>query len=163
MEKTRKRLGRTERHARRLARRSLREAGPLADLSRATGRAVGTLGHDITDRMHPDLVRAYRILLNLNGHPGVNGRPFAECVTEAVELSDIVVAEDATLLARGLHLLDREDQLEALENAAAKSGVGYAEALRAEASAQMELAAIIDELTYRGIDLLGVHRAKAVA
>jgi len=66
--------------------------------------------------------------------------------------------EDADVVtARGLYLLGRECDLEAAENRAGLVGRGHAAALRAEA-AQVELAGIIDELDYRGVDLHAAAR-----
>lgn len=153
------------RHAERLAKRSLREAGTRRAVARAVGRPESTVRHETTSRANPELAKALELTIVLNGHPGTSGRPIVEAMLEAVELSDIVTAEDATLVERGLYLLDHEDQLEASENRAARAGASarYADALRSEASVQMELAAIIDELAYRRIDLLELYRAKARA
>lgn len=162
MENTKKRMARAQRHAERLGRAAVRDAGSRTDVARALGRSRSTVSHEATTRSHPELKRALEIAVLLNGGRGTSARPLAEAMAEAVELSDIVTAEDATLITRGCYLLDREDLLEADENRAAKTGVGYAEALRAEASAQFELAQIIDELAYRKIDLLALHRQRAV-
>lgn len=159
---TKKRIARARRHAERLGRAAIRGAGSRTDVARALGRSRSTVSHDATTRSHPELAKALEIAVLLNGGRGTSARALAEAMAEAVELSDIVTAEDATLITRGRYLLDREDLLEANENRAAKSGVGYAEALRAEASAQFELAQILDELEYRKIDLLALHRQRAV-
>lgn len=155
------RTRRAESHAKRLAHRSLRSAGQPKDVGRALGKSRSTIAHEITSRFNPELKRAYEMTILLNGHPGTNGRAVAEAMLEASELTDIVMAETETLVSRGLFLLDQEDLKEGAENRAAKAGVDYSDALRAEASVQMELAAIIDELRTheRGsIDLLAVYR-----
>jgi hypothetical protein len=157
------RIARARRHAQRLGRTAIRDAGTRTDVARALGRSRSTVSHEATTRSHPELAKALEITILLNGSRGTSARALSEAMAEAVELSDIVTAEDATLITRGCYLLDREDLLEANENRAAKTGAGYSEALRAEASAQMELAAILDELDYRGVDLLALHRSGARA
>lgn len=164
IEETRRRIATAQRHSIRLAQEALRGAGTRRDVARALGRSESTVSHECTTRAHPELARAFEVAILLNGHRGTSARALLESMAEAIELSEIATAETETLVERGLFLMDKEDRLEAAENLAAKSGVDYARALRAEASAQNELAAIIDELATpeRGsIDLLVVYRKAA--
>lgn len=161
MEKTRQRLARSKRHSEQLARRALKEAGTRRAVSRALGRSESTISHEVTDRFHPDLAKAFTVLLNLIGYPGVDGRAFAEACAEAVELSGIILADDEVLIDRGLFLLEAENRIGYAEDIASLSGHGHAEALRKVASASAELASIIDEMAYRNVDLHEEYRDRA--
>jgi hypothetical protein len=125
----------------------------------ALGKSLSAISHEVTTRCNPTFARAFALYLALDA-PNTSGRAFAEAVQEARELRDLITAETATIIARGIFLLDREDELEGAENRSAKGGRGYAEALRAEGWAQIELAGIIDELEHRAVDLLGLYRSK---
>ena len=161
METTRKRLVRTKRHAGRLARGALKGAGTQAAVARAIGKKPGTIGHYLTDRPHPVLVEAFELLVALNGTPGVSAQAFAEAAQELVELSDIVTAETPTLTERCLYLLEWENECGAREDQAAMIGKGeHAKWLRVVASASAELASLLDELRYRGVDAHELFRAR---
>lgn len=160
MENTRKRLDRQKRHAQRLSREALGGAGTRRAVGRALGRSEATVSHDVTDRYHPD---AYRLFAALVGSVGTTGRAFADACAEAVELSEIVTAEDEDLTRRGLYLLEWEDELCRREDQAALRRSGHAAALRRVASASAELAMILDECAERGIDLYALLDARQVA
>ena len=164
MEKT-KQGWRRKGHATALAQRAIRDAGPRRAVAAALGRSESTVSHEARTpgRAHPDLQRAFELLLALSAHPGVSARAFAEAAAEVVELRELVAAETKALVERGLYLLDREDDLECAENRTAKRGGDYAGALRAEGWAQIELAQIIDELAPRGVDLMAEYRRRRVS
>jgi len=153
---------RAKRHARRLAQQSLRRAGTLKAVGRAMtpSRRESTVGHYVTDRTHPDLARAFELLIGLCDAEDVSARTFAEAVTELVELRDIVQADTETLIERGLVLMSRENELGYVEDLRSLTGHGHSEALRRVASASAELAAIIGELCYRGKDLHAIYRER---
>lgn len=154
METTRRTEHRRERHATRLARRSIGEAGGPTKVGKALGRSTSATCHDAKDREHPDLRAAFDLLVRLNAHPEVSGRAFAEAVQEAVELAEIVHAEDGVLIERGVWLLEEENARDAREDSDSLLGpAAHAEALRRHASVAAELASILDELAFRGIDL----------
>ena len=164
MEKTRLRRLRTERHAHRLARDVLRHAGKQEAVGHAIGRSAGTLAHYCTDRPHPMLVKAFEVLIQLNGTPGVNAQAFAEAASELVELSDIVMAEDDTLIDRALYLLAWENEAGFREDQASMvSEEDHAEWLRKVGSASNELASLLDELRYRGIEVHSLFRERGAA
>lgn len=146
MEQTRRLVRRMDRHADRLARHALAEAGPRNRVALALGKSESTISHEVTDRVNPELRDAFRIFLNLNGHPGVSGRAFADAVNEAIELSEIVLADTDTLLARGVHLLSQKAGLVIGEIEASHTGDGHSAVLRKLGSVLLELAAITDEL-----------------
>lgn len=160
---TTKRRYRTTRHAERLARRSLADAGSRRRVAQALGRSESTISHEVTDRSHPTIRAAFELLLSLDGEPGVNAVAFAEAAAEVVELSEVVNAASETLIERGIHLLGQENELGFREDMAALTGDGHAEALRRVARASAALARIIDELELRDIDLHALYRAREVA
>jgi hypothetical protein len=102
-------------------------------------------------------------MLALDGNPGTTGRPFQEAVAEACELKHLIHAPTDTLVTRGLYLVDRVDELVAIKRRAARTGVGYTDALRAVGSAQMERAAIEEELGLRGVALLAEYRLRRLS
>ena len=160
--KTRMQGVRAKRHARRLAQDSLRRAGTLKAVGQAMRppRTESTVGHYVTDRTHPDLKRAFELLVGLAGAEDVSARPFAEAALEAVELADIVRAETETLVERAIYLRRSEHTLEAAENESGQLGCpAYPAALRREAHAQLELASILEELAYRGVDFYAAEKA----
>jgi hypothetical protein len=161
MEKTRRRLDRARRHAERLSQEALKGAGSRRAAGQALGRSESTVSHECTSRAHPAIAEVMSMLIMLNGFPGTTGRAIRNAVVEAQELHDIVHADDETLIARGLYLLAKEDLLESAENGAAKARTGYSEALRAEGHAQIELAAVMDELEYRGLCLWAEAQRRA--
>lgn len=163
METTRRTEDRKTRHAKRLARRSIGAAGTPTNVGKALERARSTVSHEGTDREHPALRDAFAVLLRLDAYPEVSGRAFAEAVSEAVELSEIVHADDETLIARGLWLLDGEDPAQGRENTAARLGLGYWDACEATGQLHVELAQIGRECELRGIDLLKLQRERTAA
>jgi len=151
-------MRRVERHAHRLAADAVRGAGKLRPVGRALGVHPSRVGHWRTDTAHPALAQAFGLLCLLNAGAETTARAFADACAEAVELREIIGADTDVVTARGIYLLGRECDLEAAENRAGLVGRGHADALRAEASAQVELAGIIDELDYRGLDLHAAAR-----
>lgn len=161
MEQARARQTRVGQHADRLGRWALRNAGPLRAVASAIRKEKSTVGHYVTDKVHPTLRPALGVLLNLLGNPGVNGRACVDAFNEALELSDIILEETPRLIERGLFLMRWENELGFREDVASLSGCGHSEALRRVASASNELAQIIDELQYRGVDLHELYRVHA--
>lgn len=160
MDTTRRRERRRTRHSTKLARRSIGEAGSPTQVGKALDRSPSTVCHEAKDREHPALRDAFAVLVRLDAYPGVSGRAFVEACAEAVELSEIVHAEDATLIERGVWLLDEENRRDGEEDSDALVGPErHAEALRRWVSIASELAAILDELVFRGIDLHAEYRA----
>lgn len=152
---------RRQRHTAQLAQRAIREAGTPTRVGHAIGRSLSTASHYATDKVHPEFRDAFTVLLNLSQHPGVSGRAYAEAVSEAVELDEIVPAEAETLVARGLYLLEEENRRDSVEDDASMvSPPEHAAALRAHRDAASELAAILDELWFREIDLHALYRAR---
>ena len=74
----------------------VRRAGTQTAVGHAIGKSAGTLGHYCTDRPHPVLVKAFKVLLALNGSRGVSAQAFAEAAQETVELSAFVLADTRT-------------------------------------------------------------------
>lgn len=164
METTRRTERRRERHARRLNQQAIRGAGSPTKVGDALDVTRTAVCHWTSDRVHPALREAFGVLLRLDAHPDVSGRAFGEAVNEAVELSEIVHASDEVLVARGLYLLAHEDSTCMEEDQAAMVGPeAHAAALRKHGVVVMELATIMDELLYRGINLHAEFRAQAVA
>lgn len=165
METTRATERRRERHTRRLSQRALREAGHPKDVGAALGKARTTICHETSTRTNQIVQAAADLMIRMRQHPKVDAKAVRRALDEACDLEDLTAADDKTLVARGLYLIDREDTLEARENAAAKTGVSYWDALGAEGWCQIELMQIGIELEYRGIDLLELHaeRARAAA
>lgn len=162
-DETKRRLRRARKHAERGARRAIRGAGSRRDVARALKRSESTVSHEATSRSHPELTRALEMAMLLNGGRDTTARALAQEMMEAVDLSEVILEDTDRLTARGLYLLDREDLLEADENRASRSGVGYSDALRAEGWAQIELAGIHDELLERNVDLLELDRERKAA
>lgn len=153
METTRQREIRKERHVVGLARRSIRGAGTPSAVGRRLGRATSTVCHDGTDRMHPVLAAAYRLAMQIPS-PETTLRPFVHAVRSLLEIREIVTADTPILTARARYLLDKEDDLNAAaDKAARRSRATFTDALRAQATASEELADILDELDYRGAPL----------
>lgn len=186
MDKTKKRLMRAKRHAVRLSQYALAGAGGRRAVARALGRNESTVSHQCTSRASPELLEFFTALLTddraavsggrtfrvfceafglwmrLMGSDAVSGRAFAEACLEAVELREIVMADDEVLLERGLYLLEQEDVVDSLEDIATKrSTKSHAASLRTHASVAAELATIEDELLARHVDLLAVYRERA--
>jgi len=155
-------MRRAERHAHRLSARALKGAGKLRSVGSALGVHPSRVGHWRTDQAHPVLVPAFGVMCMLNAAKDATARSFADAAMEAVELREIIGAETDVILRRGTYLLlEWEHELEARENRAALMGPGHSEALRAEASAQIELATTIEELAARGLDLHAIARGGA--
>lgn len=150
METTRKRLERAKRHARRLAMAALDGAGTRRAVGEALDTHESTVSRQCTRRPNPVLHQALAIEIMLDRHPATTGEPIRRAFYEASELHPILMADDETLVERAMYLIVHEDVLESRENRAAKTRDGYADALRAEGHAQIELAAVIDELEMRG-------------
>lgn len=163
MDSTKRRERRRDRHVRRLAQTAIREAGTPTKVGDALGVAPSTACHWTGMRTCPELRDALTLMIRMRQHPDVDWRAVRRAMDEAFDLEDLTAADDETLVARGLYLLEREDELEAAENRAAKTGVRYWDACRDEGWCQIELAQIGVELGYRGIDLLAVHRARSGA
>lgn len=161
MDKTKKRLDRAKRHARRLAMQAIDGAGTRRDVAEAIGRDESTVSHEATSRANPVLHEALAMELMLDAHPATTGESIRRAFYEARELHPILLADDETLIDRAMYLIVQEDCLERDENRAAKTRDGYSEALRAEGHAQIELAAIIDELELRGICVWDELRRRA--
>lgn len=151
MDTTKKRLDRAKRHARRLAMQAIDGAGSRRAVAEAIGRNESTVSHEATSRANPVLHEALALEIMLDAHPATTGDSVRRAFYEARELHPILMADSGTLVERAMYLIVHEDRLEAAENGAAKTHVGYSDALRAEGHAQIELAAIIDELDLRGI------------
>lgn len=165
MEAIRKKERRRDRHGMRLARRVIKDAGSPTKVGEALGvtrSAASHWGRDEGDRVHPALRDAYAVLLRLDEHPDVDARAFVRAAAEAVDLSELVHAEDETLIARGFYLLDREDSTQAAENTAARTCVGYLDACEATGHLHIELAQIGRECEARGFDLCALYRDQAV-
>lgn len=164
METTRRQERRRTRHGTKLARRAIGEAGHPKKVGEALGVTRSAACHWKSDRVHPALREAFEVLLRLDAYPEVSGRAFAEAAAEAVELSEIVHADTEVLLPRGLYLMAYENETDKIEDDATVIGPeAHAEALRKHGSAVMELASILDELLFRGIDLHAEYRARRVA
>lgn len=161
MDKTKKRLDRAKRHARRLAMQALDDAGTRRAVADATDRDESTISHECTSRPNRVLHEAFAMEMMLDRHPATTGEPIRRAFYEARELHPILMADDETLVERAMYLIVQEDALEAAENGAAKTRDDYADALRAEGHAQIELAAIIDELEMRGLDVWDELRRRA--
>lgn len=161
---TKRREHRRSRHATRLARESIAHAGTPTNVGKALDRATSTVCHEAKDRENPVLRDAFALLVRLNAHPDVSGRAFAERVTEAVDLAEITEADTDTLIARGLWLMPEENASDSVEdNASYLDPHTHAEALRKHASIASELAAILDELDYRGVNLHALYASKVAA
>lgn len=166
METMRRKERRRDRHATRLAQRAIREAGTPTKVGEALGvtrSAACHWGRENGDRTHPALRDAFAVLVRLDAHPEVDGRAFVQAASDAVELSELVHAEDGTLIARGLCLLEKEDHAQAVENTAARTCIGYWDACEATGNLHVELAQIGRELEARGIDLCTRYRDRAVS
>lgn len=155
---------RASRHSLRLAQQSIAYAGTRTDVARALGRDRSTVSHECTTRSHPVLAAAFDLFLGLVDSPGVSGRAFAEAAAEAVELREVVAEETAKLVERGLFLLD--DLGRRLAGVYRQSLLGplpHAESLRPLASVASELAAYLDELSLREVDLHQTVRIRRVS
>ena len=163
LEEARRIEARRQRHAKGLAQYALRGAGSrLRDVADALGKQKSTVGHYVTDKVCPEFRDALTIVLNLEGYPRVSARAAVEAFNEALELSDIILEETPRLIERGLFLMREENHRDGLEdNAGMQSPEDHADALRAYRDMAGELAAVIDELLYRGTDLHELYRAKA--
>ena len=157
MEKMRKRRDRTRRHAKRLARRAVREAGTRRDVARALGKSESTVSHEVTDRFDVDLARAFEKMILLDGHPGVDARAFSLACTEAFELAPIVLTNTGRLIERGLYLMSWENVAGQREDDASITRKGHPEWLRRVADASLNLAMIIDELETPERGLISLH------
>lgn len=157
-----KRRYRAARHIERSAKRALRDAGARSEVARTLGRSISTISHEVSDRCHPTLKAAFDTLLLVVDGPKTTGRAFAEAATELVELVEIVQADDAVLIERGLFLMDHENKVDAVEDCRSLHGpVAHSDALRKVASVAAELASILAELWERGIDLHALNREVA--
>lgn len=160
MKKTKSRW-RSARHLERRSRHAIRWAGPRTAVAKALGKSLSAVSHEANDRANPDVLVLLKALTECTE---TTARSFAEAVAEVVELREIIEARDAVLIERGLYLMDRENESCAHEDRAALLGVTeHAESLRRHGSDVLELASILDELAFRGVDLHALYRAKAAA
>ncbi len=141
----------------------MRDSGRRTDVAAALDRSLSRVSHEATKQVNPVLRDALGMLLGLIDGEGCSPYAFAEVVSEIIELRDITEAETDTLIVRGLRLLEWENQIGLTEDLASLTGHGHADALRRVAMASNELAAILDELELRGVDLHELFRAQAVA
>lgn len=163
MEAVRQTERRRDRHARRLNQDAIRGAGSPTKVGRALDVSRTAVCHWTSDRVNPALREAFGVLLRLDAHPEVSGRAFAEAVSEAVELSEVVHAADEVLVARGVYLMVEENRSCQAEDEASLIGPeAHSAALRKHGNHALELAGIIDELLFRRIDLHAEYRARAV-
>lgn len=154
METTQRNERRRDRHVRRLSQRALREAGTPTNVGRALGKAQSTISHESTTRTNPTIQAALELLIRLRQHPDVDPTALRLAMDEALDLEDLTLADDETLIARGLWLMPEENRSDALEDDASYLDPHtHAEALRRHSRIAAELAAILDELAYREIDL----------
>lgn len=163
METMKRRERRTRRHAERLGVRALRGTGKIRDVADVLGRSPGRAGHNMKDEAHPTVRDFVSLVLTMSGSSAIRLRPVLEALEEAVELNDILRAPTATLIDRGLYLLDHENDVGAHEDRLSMVGAGHSDALREVAEVSRELAAIIDELAARAVDLHALYRERAAA
>lgn len=148
-------------HAERLGRHTLRESGRRSDVADALGRSISTISHEVTDRCHPELAAAFTLMLDLERHPSTGARSFLDAVEQIVTLAEIEGQTNEAFIARGVYLLDAEDQTCHEEDIAARmSQADHAEALLKHGSLVMELAAYLADAPRRGIDLHAEWRAR---
>jgi hypothetical protein len=159
---TKKRVGRAERHAQRLARRAISEAGTRRDVAAALGRSENLVSSYATRFGFPELVKALTVLMLLFRGRATKARALLEALDEALELREIILEDTDRLIARGRVLIEKVNQLDArADTASLQSDEAHSGALRSLGSACFELAQIEDELRTPergGISLLSEYR-----
>lgn len=156
-----KELRSRKRHARRLAMEALDRAGSRTAVAGALGVARTTISHECTSRPNRTLEAFFDLFLNVNTCPDTTARAIADAVNEALEVRELMGADTATLIERGVYLVEQENRLDAIEDTASlRSTTSHAAAGKAHGSALFELAAIEHELLARRVDLLAVYRER---
>lgn len=160
MERTASRW-RRKAHAEDLGRYALREAGKRSHVADALSRSISTISHEVKDRCHPTLYAAFELMLDLARHPNTGTRSFLDAVELTVTLAEIESQPTGAFIARGLYLLDAEDETCAQEDIAARlSQDAHAESLLRHGAMVNELAAYLKDAKRRRIDLHAEWRAQ---
>lgn len=163
MNRTRRRTLAIEDTAIRLARKSIKGAGPLDAVARALGRNRYTISRQRTERWNPQLKDAYQVAVAMNGHPGVSIEALDEATTELRHFSDVIMAEPDDLVRRALYLMGARHQWNLDETVAAETGgTDFEDKLEREGHGQIELAAISRVLRdVHDIEVLALYRRRA--
>lgn len=152
---------RTVRHAERLAKRSIRYAGPRHEVARVLKRSPSTISHEVRNRAHPTLKASFAMMVSLSEDSKVSPWAYMTACKEAVELATVVEVDDESLVASGIRLLAEENASCRDEDDATLMGeLAHAEALARHAEVCLKLSATLVDAHERGIPLHALYRER---